>query len=214
MIAYQGSSGGVDSEYLCSSEGQSGKRPKIDGMGYREGVTFPDRLLGEGEHVVIHTRQHWRALIWPGFFFVVLAGMAGFAGAWVVEPLARLGIVAAFLILSAYFVLKPVLRWLSTHLVITNQRVMLRVGILATAGRDMALSRITDVSFAHTLTERFFGCGTLVLESAGERGEVILHNIPNVEGIQNTLSRLVEQDAIRRTQRPDGTASPSDGVTT
>jgi hypothetical protein len=48
------------------------------------------------------------------------------------------------------------------------------------------------------------GCGTLVVESAGERGQVVLRDIPRVETVQGTLYRLVEEDSERRGSRDPG----------
>ena len=43
----------------------------------------------------------------------------------------------------------------------------LRDGILTRNGRDIPLSRITDVSFRKGVLDRLLGSGTLVVESAG-----------------------------------------------
>jgi len=48
------------------------------------------------------------------------------------------------------------------------------------------------------------GCGTLVIESAGERGQVVLRDVPRVEQVQRTVYDLVEDtDARLRTDRLD-----------
>ena len=62
----------------------------------------------------------------------------------------------------------PYLRWRTTHYVITTHRVMVRRGIITKTGKDITLSKITDVSFsdparpAHRLRVR---CR---IESAGD----------------------------------------------
>ena len=40
--------------------------------------------------------------------------------------------------------------------------------------------------------ERLLGCGTLTIESAGERGQSVLTDLPDVEKVQTTLYDLVE----------------------
>ena len=65
----------------------------------------------------------------------------------------------------------------------------------------MPLSRLNDVSFQHTVWERMLGCGTLVVESAGERGQLTLDDIPKVELVQRTLYRL--SDELRGRRGPD-----------
>src|SRR5674536_110971 len=82
--------------------------------------------------------------------------------------------------------------------VITTSRVVIRTGILARRGRDIPLSRVNDVTFSSTVFERLLHCGTLVVESAGERGQVTLTDIPQVEEVQRELYRLLEADDARR----------------
>ena len=53
------------------------------------------------------------------------------------------------------------------------------------------------MSFSRTLVERMFGSGTLVIESAGERGQVILVDVPHVESVQRELYGLVEDETQR-----------------
>jgi hypothetical protein len=59
----------------------------------------------------------------------------------------------------------------------------------------MPLSRLNDVKFSHNVVERVLGCGTLVVESAGEVGQLVLTDVPRVEQVQRTLYRL--SDGIR-----------------
>jgi uncharacterized membrane protein YdbT with pleckstrin-like domain len=113
-------------------------------------------------------------------------------------------------VLLAGYSLRPFLRWVTTHFVVTDRRVLVRTGILARTGRDVPLSRINDITFSHTFFERLLGCGTLVVESAGERGQVTLSDVPKVESVQRTLYDLVEQTDARLR----GVRSPSTEVVT
>jgi uncharacterized membrane protein YdbT with pleckstrin-like domain len=83
--------------------------------------------------------------------------------------------------------------------VFTNERVIMREGVFSRNGRDIPMGRINDVSFSHNLFERMLGCGTLTIESAGERGQVVLQDIPGVEKAQSMLYELVDQDRQRHT---------------
>jgi uncharacterized membrane protein YdbT with pleckstrin-like domain len=79
----------------------------------------------------------------------------------------------------------------------------MRAGIVTRRGRDIPLARINDVSFEKGLLDRLFGSGRLVVESAGEHGQILLADIPRVEEVQTTLFRLVEaeQRRLERQQR-------------
>ena len=59
------------------------------------------------------------------------------------------------------------------------------------------MTRVNDVSFSRTVVERMFGSGTLVIESAGDRGQVVLVDVPHVETVQRDIYRLVEDEAQR-----------------
>jgi len=73
----------------------------------------------------------------------------------------------------------------------------MRDGIIARHGRDIPLARISDVSFTKGLLDRLLGSGRLVVESAGEHGQILLDDIPRVEYTQATLFRLVEEEQRR-----------------
>ena len=94
----------------------------------------------------------------------------------------------------------PVLRWRTTTYELTTKRLRTRYGIVTRRGRDIPLTRINDVSFEKGVLDRLLGAGRLVVESAGEHGQIVLRDIPNVEYVQATLFRLVE-DEQRRLER-------------
>ena len=161
-------------------------------------MPYPDRLLAQEEEVVHRLHPHWKMLVLPVLIFVVMAGATSFGAAVAGEPLLRYVVVGAGLFIVLIFTIVPFLRWRTTHFVITSHRVLVRRGILSRSGRDVPLSRINDVSFEHSLFERLLGCGTLVIESAGERGQVSLSDVPRVELVQGELYQLIEDDAERR----------------
>jgi uncharacterized membrane protein YdbT with pleckstrin-like domain len=170
-------------------------------------VGYPRRLLTEGEEIVFDLRPHWKVLVLPAFFAVLLV-FAGSYGIGAVDgdlkgPL-RLAIGALMVVGLFAFSLWPLLQWLTTHFVVTNRRVIMRSGVLSRAGRDIPLFRINDVTFEHTFFERLFQCGTLIVESAGERGQVTLGDIPHVEHVQREIYTLIEADDQRRRTEIDG----------
>lgn len=154
---------------------------------------YPTKLLADGEEVVLDLHPHWKRLVVPVLVLLVLLGLTGFLLAQVDDGTGRLVIAVVAVVLALAFVLVPVLRWRTTLFVVTNRRVVVRTGVLSREGRDVPLSRINDVTFSHDLLERVLGCGTLVVESAGERGQVTLSEVPHVENVQRTLYELVEK---------------------
>jgi uncharacterized membrane protein YdbT with pleckstrin-like domain len=179
-----------------------------DRSGHDQRVTgIPRRLLGEGEHVVMAMRPHVKELIIPALVLLVVSPAATYLAAVMPEgdarPWLRLAVAVVALLVVLRWTVWPFLKWLTTSYVVTDRRLITRVGVIARSGRDMPLSRINDVTFEHTnLLERMLGCGTLVVESAGERGQLVLRDVPRVEEVQRDVYRLAEQDEERRRSNP------------
>jgi uncharacterized membrane protein YdbT with pleckstrin-like domain len=114
----------------------------------------------------------------------------------------RLVVAAVAILAVMLWLIVPVLRWRTTTYELTTRRLRVRSGIVTRHGRDIPLARINDVSFEKGLLDRLLGSGRLVVESAGEHGQILLNDIPRVEFTQATLFRLVEEEQ-RRLERND-----------
>jgi uncharacterized membrane protein YdbT with pleckstrin-like domain len=178
-------------------------------------VGFPESVLTKDETVVLHLHPHWKALVRP--IFVVVLAVAAVIAAAVLLPSAGWSTVALYvvgalaLVAIGWLAVWPWLRWRTTHYVFTNERVILREGVFSRNGRDIPIGRINDVSFSHNVLERMLGCGTLVVESAGERGQLVLTDVPHVEDVQRDVYRLADLDEAGR--RSGGARSPADDGT-
>jgi len=148
---------------------------------------YPTRLLSEGERIDLELRPHWKALVVPVIVLLLTCGVAGFLLTVAPSPSKTsgeaswiaIGVVALAVIL--YCTVRPWLHWL---------------------GRDLPLEKINDVSFRHdSLLDRMLGCGTLVVESAGEHGQVLLNDIPRVEETQREISTLISGDPAAGVQQ-------------
>ena len=159
-------------------------------------MAYSPKGLAEDESIVLDLHPHWKALVAPVVVLLAVSAGAGFGIAatpdYDYDVWARGFIVVVALAVLAVWSVVPFLRWRTTHFVVTDRRVLMRSGILARQGRDVPLSRINDITFSHTVVERLLGCGTLVIESAGERGQVTLSDVPKVEDVQRTVYDLVE----------------------
>jgi uncharacterized membrane protein YdbT with pleckstrin-like domain len=170
-------------------------------------VPYPDKLLAEDEEIVRHLHPHWLTVFWPVVRFLLIVGVASF-GAALIPPSAQQGtlrllVLGLAVVLVLITVVVPLLRWRTTHYVITTHRLLFREGIVARSGRDLGLSRITDVSYTQTLWERIIKSGTITIQSAGEHATV-LTRIPDSDGVQQLLNHMVEEDADRRAQESAG----------
>ncbi len=161
-------------------------------------MAYPDDLLVAGEQVVMHKHPHWKLIVVPVVVLLVVVGLGSFAGALVAAqswaPWAWLALVVVGLGLIGWQTVLPVLRWRTTHFVITTRRVLVREGVLARHGIDIPLSRINSVQFRHTLLERLLGCGTLIIESASDE-QLEFDDIPDVERVQTMLYAEVADES-------------------
>jgi uncharacterized membrane protein YdbT with pleckstrin-like domain len=160
-----------------------------------------DPSLTADEQPVLHLHPHWKTLLPPLLLAVVVV-----AAALVVEavipsgraaPAERLVVAAIALLALMLWLIVPVLRWRTTSYELTTRRLRVRDGIVTRHGRDIPLARINDVSFQKGLLDRLLGSGRLVVESAGEHGQIVLRDIPRVEFVHATLFRLVEEEQRR-----------------
>lgn len=170
---------------------------------------FPNNLLSDGEDVVLHMHPHWKELIGPALWFVVVAALGAAGG--ILLPAdwgdwtgyARVVVIAIAVILIVVLSVIPWTRWATTHYVFTTHRLLLRKGLISRKGRDIPYARINDVSFEQTVMQRVFRLGTLIIQSASEQGSVTFTDMPRVEMVQSTLYKLVEDDRNRRSREDD-----------
>jgi uncharacterized membrane protein YdbT with pleckstrin-like domain len=155
---------------------------------------FPKKLLGQDEILILVLRPHVKRLVGPVVLLLLVAPVTVFVASLVpggaAQPYLRAAVVLAAGLVLLRWTVWPFLVWWNTVYVITNRRLVMRHGVFSRSGHDMPLTRLNDVSFTHNMFERMLGCGTLVVESAGERGQVVLVDVPKVEQVQRTLYRL------------------------
>ena len=165
-------------------------------------MAFPERLLAEDEELIYDLRPHWLTLVVP--VAITVAVTVAVLAAWVVMPAGDLQQPARFVVgvlgvvVLLVTVVGRVLRWATTHLVLTTERLIFRSGVVAKFGREIPLERINDVTFSQSLFERLIGAGDLLIESAGEHGQSRFANIRDPEAVQLELYRQMEANDRRR----------------
>jgi uncharacterized membrane protein YdbT with pleckstrin-like domain len=162
---------------------------------------YPTRLLSEGERIDLQLRPHWKALVLPVGTLIVTVGAGAFLAAITPKGSAQkplwIAIGVAAVVILFWFTLRPWIKWLNTNYVVTNRRLIIRLGFIHRTGRDIPLEKVNDVSFRHdSIMDRLLGCGTLVVESAGEHGQLELDDIPHVEETQREVATLISGDPV------------------
>jgi uncharacterized membrane protein YdbT with pleckstrin-like domain len=152
------------------------------------------------EQPVLLLHPHWKTLIRPVLVAVLVVAIALVAealpsGSDAAAIRGAVGVVAVLFLMV--WLIAPVLRWRTTTYELTTKRLRTRFGVVTRHGRDIPLTRISDVSFQTGVLDRLLGSGRLVVESAGEHGQIVLRDIPHVEEVQATLFSLVEDEQRR-----------------
>jgi uncharacterized membrane protein YdbT with pleckstrin-like domain len=156
-------------------------------MGYAEKNLVP------GEAIVLRARYHW--IIYRGAFLLiflsVLLGAASIyasrtsPGSGVARPVGFLAL--AFLVLGAVTWL---LRWVraeADEFVVTNRRVIRKVGLFAREIEQAPLEKIQDITVDQGTIGRVLDCGTVTIETASERGSMTFPRIAHPEAFRNAL---------------------------
>ncbi|HEX2383062.1 MAG TPA: PH domain-containing protein [Acidimicrobiales bacterium] len=163
-------------------------------------MPFPPKLLNENEEVVLDLRPHWWFMAGP------TAALVGsiVLGIVVLMDAGDEGIGQGIKILTALIVIGCLvwfgiryLQWVSTNFVVTTDRVVHRVGVIAKHGIEIPLERINTVFFRQSIFERLFGLGDLGIESAGERGAETFEDVRKPALVQNEIYRQMEANATR-----------------
>ena len=156
-------------------------------------MAISQKLLNDGETVVISTRTHPKALLVPVLALVVLLALGVAVQTMVDQHVVTLVAWVLVAVGVVWYVLRPFLVWASASYTFTDRRLITRTGVLTRRGHDIPLSRISDVASELGLVDRMLGCGTLIISDASTHGSVRLPDIPHVEDTQRRLNLLLSE---------------------
>ena len=160
--------------------------------------SYPEKLINEGETVVLDLKPHWwffwKHILVGGALLIVL-------GVWV-GPLdsknwAKIPLAVAILVYVAFVVVKY-LTWTYTHFVLTDRRVISRSGIISKRGTEVPLDRVNNIDFSQKFWERLIGAGDLSIESAGKDGQSHFQNVRHPDMVQQEVYRQMEVNSRRQ----------------
>jgi hypothetical protein len=134
---------------------------------------YADRLLSEGEDVVLRTRQHWLALvvkeIYPVLLFIaglVLLFLSQNVSGTVHDIVGY--IVIGALVIAVLWFLKAYITWYSEDYLVTNRRVIKVEGIINKRSADSSLEKINDAVLEQDLLGRMLNYGDLDILTAAD----------------------------------------------
>lgn len=164
-------------------------------------MPFPKKSLNADESVALDLHPHWwyfaepaLALLGTIILSIIVLAKAEDGDGWKVAKI----IVIALLVVGAVWLFLRYLKWVTTHFVITSQRVVFRTGVLAKSGIEIPLDRVNNVNFNQSIFERMLGAGDLLIESGGEDGQSRYTDIRHPDRVQKLIHSQMEGLALRR----------------
>ncbi len=161
---------------------------------------FPRRLLAENEQLILDLRPHWISLVLPIGATVLIVGAVVAALAYTPDswpnwvPWAAVG-VGVILLLAYPF--RFFIDWITSHFVVTSDRLIHREGWFAKRSMEIPLENINDVRFNQSVFERIIKAGDLTIESAGEFGQQNFTDIRDPEQVQKVIYEMSEENSRR-----------------
>lgn len=174
------------------------------------------KLLAANEGLLIESRQSKIKYMTGGVFSIILAIIFFLLGFWPKLGLWDLPYIQEYLegdygaiigwvlvaiggLFVIYFLVRY-LKWISTLYVLTDQRVMIKRGILGRSIEDMSLNMITNIDVRQSALQRFLGYGTIVFSSeGGNLDDLVWKYVPDPFKVRSEV-----QSAISSRLRPKG----------
>ena len=126
-------------------------------------MSYIDRNLLDGEHIVYRTRLHWLLFMGPVLFIlIVLVPSAGFLAASAWSSYAWIPLALAVLVLLPTFIRRQ-----SSDFAVTNKRVMMKVGVFNTRSIELLLGKVEAIAVEQSLLGRLFDYGNIVITGSG-----------------------------------------------
>ncbi len=159
-------------------------------------MPYPAELLNDDEQIVLDLRPHWWFIVPRLALLVVMVafGLVVLANDWPGPVMALVAV--AVLVALVYFIFRYI-RWASTVLVLTNDRLIYRAGVFTRHGVEIPLERINTVFLRQSVFERLMGSGDLSLESAGEQGRQNFSDIRRPLQVQSEIYRQMDRNEGR-----------------
>jgi hypothetical protein len=173
---------------------------------------YADKLLADGERVVLRGRQHVLATIIEGrvAWSILVASLAivildafflsatDDAGRFVRQAFGWIGL--ALLVIALVWLLKIYVEWYAEDYLITNRRVMKVEGVLKKRSADSSLEKINDAVLEQSVLGRMLGYGNLEILTAAEESVDKYRMLSQVQQFKRTMldeKHKLEQEAFQ-----------------
>ena len=160
-----------------------------------------ESMLANGERVIFEAHSHWKNIFWPVVLLLALGGLVTVTLLeWLPDTqdqaVARWAVVAVAVLLGIAFGVWPIIVWLASQDTLTTRRLISRRGVFSREGRDIPIDRVQAVSYRRTLLDRILGCGTLIVQTAGETSDVELDDVAHIERRLLQVQEIILEEEI------------------
>lgn len=160
-------------------------------------MPYPEDSLHPNEDLVLDLHPHWW-FIAKAVAVVVAAVVFGVVVLALGLP-DPVKVLAALVVLgSLVWFLDRYARWVTTHFVLTSDRVIYRSGVVAKRGIEIPLENINAIHFEQQVFERLLGLGDLKIDSASIQGYSVFDDIQHPDKVQNEIYLQMEANDQRR----------------
>ena len=173
-----------------------------------------EKNLLAGEEVVYRARLSSLPLVID--IAVLLLGLGMVIGGLVMLAIpaagfALIGIGGIVLLVGCGRLVRTMVHRSTTDMVITNRRVLSRVGVLRKESEEMFLGKIESVEVQQNLWARLMNYGTIEVNGSGE-GELLFPNVQSPHDFRKACMGAVEQSQTPRTSAPAAPVATANGV--
>jgi len=169
-------------------------------------MPFPEDAIAPHETIVLNLHPHWWFIVKSGIPLVIGMIVGVWAAVAIDNDFIKI-VVALWVVINLGWFLVRFIQWISTHFVLTSDRVMSREGVFAKRGIEIPLERINTVFFEQGIFERMLGLGDLEIESASKDGAQRFEDIRRPSDVQKEIYVQMESNDNRKMDRMGQAAS-------
>ncbi|MEP6471674.1 MAG: PH domain-containing protein [Acidobacteriota bacterium] len=155
-------------------------------------MSYAEKNLAPGETIVYRARYHWiyyrtaLALLLVAAVFALWWWLGSRLGSASTSSFSRYGALLFLGAAVAAFLVRRV-RNAADEFVVTNRRVLRKLGLFAREAEHAPIEKIQDITIDQGMTARLLGYGTVALETASERGRIVFPDIARPEAFRNAI---------------------------
>jgi uncharacterized membrane protein YdbT with pleckstrin-like domain len=132
-------------------------------------MDYAQRILQPGEAVAYRARLHWILMARGGAVLLLAAVFS--LGAWFADAqyarVAWLALAAILAVAGVFDLLRGWVRRISTEIIVTNRRIILKTGLVGRQTIEMNLDKVESVLVRQGVMGRLLDFGTIIIRGVG-----------------------------------------------